>query len=223
MADAYSFGQIVPAELVTGINEDITALIKRDYDVSVGAGLLDQWTTVEKNAFTVFPAILDDDPHDPLDIPNAPVITYQAFDGGTAYHTHQTYTTFVPTLDEEKADGTTEAASKSLLYLDGGFFHDDGAGSVLYDSEEVDRFNYTVIGVQSNIVGAAFTVLLRDSALAQHNWNSAQWEDFYNSFYNHVIFTRDNLEAAVIAIDAAADSAAIQTALDTIPPPNNTL
>jgi len=226
MANAYSFPQLVPAELVTNNNDDIVALIERDYGVSVGSGLIDQWTTVEKNAFTVFPQILIDDPHGAQDTPNPPTITYESFEGGLAYQIRTTYTAFIPvppTLEQEKAIGAVEAVDKSLLFLNGGFFHDDGAGggSVLYDSELVDRNDYSVFGVQGNIVGTPFVILLRDSAKVQHNWNSAQWQDFYNSFYNHVILARDDLEAALLAIDAATNEQEIQDALDNIPPPNN--
>jgi hypothetical protein len=225
MANAYSFGQVLPVEVVTSNNDSIVDLIERDFGVSVGAGLIDQWTTVEKNVYDVFPLIAIDDPHGELDTPDPLVTEFVSFEGGTAYQTTQTYTAFVPTLDDLKAQGALDAAAKSLLFLDGGFFHDDGdgGGSVLFNSDTVDRADYSVIGVQANTVGTTFVFIIRDAGFGQHSWNSAQWQDFFNSFFNHVILARDDLEAALLAIDAAADAQDIQDALDNIPPPNNTV
>ncbi len=225
MANAYSFGQTLPVEIVTDDNNVIVELIERDFGVSVGAGLIDEWTTVEKNVYDVFPLITIVDPHTLEDTPDPLITEFVAFEGGTAYQTTQTYTTFVPTLEDQKAQGAVDAAAKSLLFLNGGFFHDDGAGggSVLYGSDTVDRADYSVIGVQANTVGTTFVFIIRDAVFGQHSWNSAQWQDFFNSFFNHVILARDDLEAALLAIDAAIDEQGIQDALDNIPPPNNTL
>lgn len=218
---AYDTGQNVPAQLVSTDDREIDALVIGSFSTAV-------YTDGEVSALNdldVYPTSRVDESHDVFDTPNPIQITYVASGGGLLYEIRQTYTVGSPTLEQEKVIGAEAAAAKSLLYLDGGFFHDDGAGggSVLYDSDEVSRFNYTVIGVQANIVGTPFVVSIRDSASVQHSWNSAQWQDFYNSFFTHVIFTRDNFEAAILAIDVAADSAAIQAALDNIPPPNDTL
>ena len=226
MANAYSFGEVLPVEVVTNNNNTIVDLIERDFNVSVGAGLIDQWTTIEKNVYDTFPLIEIIDPHAPEDTANPLITEFVAFEGGTAYQTTQTYTPFVPvppTLDETKATGLVQAQVNAQAFLDGGFFFDDGGGSVLYDSDEFSRSNYTTFGVQGNIIGDSFTISIRDSALNLHAFNNAQWEGFYNAFFDHSIQSRDDLETAQLAIIAATTEQEVQDALDAMPPPNDTL
>lgn len=213
---AYSFTQTVPAERVTSNNQTIVDLIERDHGVSVGADVLDGWTTAELNARSTFKALDTQAARTPGDTASGSVSTYIAFEGGFAYETEQQFTPAVPpSLEQIKFDGLIEAKDKSLAFLNGGFtFNSDN-----YDTSPDVRSLYAETGVEAIKVGGAFSTTFRDEDHAAHNFNAMEWSDFYTAFFTHISDANAALETAQLEIISAVTEQEVIDALDAIPDP----
>ena len=214
---AFDASQNTPAELVSRDARAIDALV----DGSHSRGVFVNGLAVDLNTLDVYPVTrIDNNPNPGLFERSSETVAYPTGDGGLLYEITGVYTG--RSLADVKTAAFITSAGNSLAFLNGGFFFDDG-GSDLYFSDDIARDNYSVFGVQGNIVGVSFSINIRDASRALHSFNNAQWQAFFNAVFDHVIQARDELVAADLSIIAAVDNAEVQAALDAMSPPNDTL
>ncbi len=215
---AFDASQNTPAQLVSNDHQEIDALVGGSHS----RGVYQDGFAINLNGLDVYPTVRIDNNPDPLFFERSSETTvYISGDGGTLYQITGVFTELP--LTTQKASALPVADAQFQAFFVGGFFFDDGGGSVLYGNNATETVLYTEAGVQSNMVGAAFTISIRDAADVLHNFNSAQFQDFFEALFNHTVQAFDELETAVLSIASATNVTEIQAALDAMSPPNNTL
>ncbi len=215
---AFDASQNTPAELVSRDAQAIDDLV----DGSHSRGVFVNGLAVDLNTLDVYPVTrIDNNPNPGLFERSSETVAYATGDGGLLYEITGVYTEL--SLAGQQSNALPLAEASSLAFLNGGLFFDDGGGDVLYASSEIDRANYSIFGVQGNIIGASFTINIRDASASEHAFDNTQWDSFFSAFFDHVIQAGNELGTANSAIAAATNSTEVQAALDAILPPNDTL